>query len=95
MGPRLRTPQNHRLSKPNYWSSSMANGWTLERRERQSVLIRTWRPWERSTGPTSEEGKARSSRNGDKGGEWRAFRDLKRQVNSMLREQEQWRRAVW
>lgn len=41
----------------------MANGWTQERRARQAALIRTWRPWEKSTGPRTDEGKAVVSRN--------------------------------
>lgn len=41
----------------------MANGWTPERRERQSKLIRQWKPWEQSTGPRSLEGKAAASHN--------------------------------
>lgn len=44
----------------------MSNGWTAERKLRQAELIRRWAPWERSTGPKSEEGKARSARNADK-----------------------------
>lgn len=40
-----------------------ATSWTPERRARQAEAIRAWRPWERSTGPTSPEGKAISSRN--------------------------------
>ena len=43
------------------------NGWTPERRKRQSELIRHFRPWERSTGPRTTEGKARASRNGYRG----------------------------
>ena len=35
---------------------------------RQSAVIRNWRPWKHSTGPKSEEGKARVSRNPYKGG---------------------------
>ena len=35
-----------------------ANGWTSERRARQAEQIRRWRPWERSTGPTSSSGKS-------------------------------------
>ena len=31
--------------------------WTAEERKRQSELIRTWRPWERSTGPKTPAGK--------------------------------------
>jgi hypothetical protein len=38
-------------------------GWTPERRARQSLLIRGWQPWRRSTGPRTDAGKARSSRN--------------------------------
>lgn len=45
----------------------MANGWTLERKQRQAELIKTWRPWDKSTGPKTEAGKAASSRNADKG----------------------------
>jgi hypothetical protein len=41
----------------------MANGWTPERRARQAALIRTWKPWEKSTGPKTEGGKAVVSRN--------------------------------
>ena len=46
----------------------MANGWTPERRARQSALIRNWKPWERSTGPKSAEGKVAVSQNAYKGG---------------------------
>jgi hypothetical protein len=51
-------------------------GWTIERRKKQARAIKTWRPWEYSTGPRTPEGKARSSRNADRGGhrrQWRAF----------------------
>lgn len=69
----------------------MGNGWTPERRARQAALIRTWRPWEKSTGPRTDEGKATAARNGDKGGAWKIDRDnlraLKRQVADLLREQ--------
>jgi hypothetical protein len=54
----------------------MANGWTPERRLRQAELIRTWRPWERSTGPQTEKGKAQVSRNGYKGGARNTLREL-------------------
>lgn len=37
--------------------------WTAERRARQAMLIRTWQPWTKSTGPRTPEGKAKSSRN--------------------------------
>ncbi len=37
--------------------------WTPERRARQAELIRKTKPWEKSTGPRTEAGKAISSRN--------------------------------
>ncbi|MGH8608751.1 MAG: hypothetical protein ACREX9_15455 [Gammaproteobacteria bacterium] len=46
----------------------MANGWTSERRVRQAALIHRWKPWKRSTGPKTPEGKARVVRNAFKGG---------------------------
>jgi hypothetical protein len=41
----------------------MANGWTPERRAKQEAAIRTWKPWEKSTGPVTEAGKESSSQN--------------------------------
>ncbi len=43
--------------------ATKTNGWTPERRARQAALIRAWKPWERSTGPRTTDGKARSSAN--------------------------------
>ncbi|MEZ5585210.1 MAG: hypothetical protein R3F37_22880 [Candidatus Competibacteraceae bacterium] len=49
-----------------------------ERRQRQAALVRTWKPWIRSTGPKSETGKAKVARNAFKGG-WRPqLRELAR-----------------
>ena len=45
----------------------MANGWTPERKARQSLLIRSWRPWETTQGPVTPEGKKRSAMRGYKG----------------------------
>lgn len=42
----------------------MANGWTPERRAKQAALIRTWAPWDKSTGPKTKEGKAAVAQNG-------------------------------
>lgn len=67
----------------------MSNGWTPERRARQAELIRNWRPWESSTGPRSDEGKARTARNAYKGGHEVRLRELKKSVNALLREQRQ------
>lgn len=55
-----------------------ASSWTPERRAKQAEAIRRWQPWSASTGPRTREGKARSSRNADKG--LAAFDDRIRQV---------------
>lgn len=65
----------------------MGSGWTPERRARQAELIRNWRPWEQSTGPRSKAGKARTARNGFKGGGWRFERDLMRELRAALERQ--------
>jgi hypothetical protein len=65
----------------------MANGWTPERQARQAELIRTWKPWERSTGPRTKEGKALVSRNAYKGG----TRAMLRALTGLLRQQ----REIW
>jgi hypothetical protein len=42
--------------------------WTQEERERQASLIRSWKPWKRSTGPSTKAGKSSASRNALKHG---------------------------
>lgn len=59
-----------------------AHGWSVERRARQSEAIRRWRPWERSTGPVTIEGKARASQNASKGD----MRKHLREIRALLRE---------
>ena len=61
------------------------NGWTPERRARQAELIRTWKPWEKSTGARTEAGKAKVSQNGWKGNQRQKMRDLTRIVNQEIR----------
>lgn len=66
----------------------MANGWTPERRAKHSEAIRTWKPWEKTEGPTSVEGKATVSRNawrGDPRGTIAAARRLQRLVSEDAR----------
>lgn len=65
----------------------MTNAWTPERRARQAEAIRRWKPWEQSTGPRTDEGKARAKMNGYRGGTWRELRELSKQMNALLREQ--------
>jgi hypothetical protein len=49
----------------------------------RAELIRHWKPWEKSTGPKSAEGKERSARRAYKGG----TRELLREMARLLREQ--------
>ena len=56
---------------------------TPEHRARQAKAIRCWRPWEHSTGPKSDEGKAAVARNADKG----CTRQLLRELRRALRDQ--------
>ncbi len=64
---------------------NQTNGWTEQRRRRQSELIGNWNPWEKSTGPRTAEGKAKSSQNAFKGG----IRPLLRMIDRTLRKQQQ------
>ncbi len=61
-----------------------ASGWTAERRAKQSEAIRRWRPWEQSTGPQSDDGRASASRNADKGGRREALRAEVRELRAMM-----------
>lgn len=65
----------------------MGNRWTPEARAKQAEAIRRWKPWEQSTGPISEEGKAAVSRNAWKGG----VRPMMRELAAVLRDQREWR----
>ena len=56
--------------------------WTTEERLKQSQLIQNWKPWDKSTGAKTIEGKAISSRNAYKGGS----RLLMRAVASVLKD---------
>lgn len=42
--------------------------WSAERRARQAELVKTWRPWLRSTGPKTSAGKTKSATNAVKHG---------------------------
>ena len=64
----------------------MATSWTPELRARQAALIRTWRPWQKATGPRTPDGKATTSRNAYKGGHWLMLRELSRMVNAEIPE---------
>lgn len=63
----------------------MANGWTPERRKKQSEAIKQWKPWTQSTGPKSPEGKERVATNAWSGGHRQQLRELTKMVNEQLR----------
>ena len=65
-------------------------GWTPERRKKQSEAIRRWKPWNKSTGPKSPEGKAAVSRNAWTGGDWLKLRQAITALNQVMRKQRDW-----
>lgn len=57
------------------------NGWTQERRLKQSEVIRKWKPWEKSTGAKTPEGKEKSKMNAYKhGGRTHSLEAIKRLI---------------
>ena len=60
----------------------MATTWTPERRAKQAELIRQWKPWAKSTGPRSAEGRQRVSKNAWTGGHRAQLRELSKIVNA-------------
>jgi hypothetical protein len=65
--------------------------WTEEERKRQAERVRQWRPWEQSTGPKTEEGKAIASKNAYKGGTREMLRELGRVLGEQRRELDSWK----
>lgn len=60
--------------------------WSDERRARQREAIQRWRPWEKSTGPRTEAGKAASSANSYRhGARCREVREAGKHVRDWLR----------
>lgn len=55
--------------KPYHRSRS---GWSEERRARHRAAIRTWAPWQKSTGPRTDGGKRVSAHNATKHGKFSA-----------------------
>ena len=64
----------------------MSNGWTPERRVKQSIQIRNWCPWQKSTGPKTQEGKTRSAMRGYKGGIRKELRMLRKTLICLKKE---------
>jgi hypothetical protein len=61
--------------------------WTLEQRQRQRELIQRWKPWEKSTGARTPEGKRKSSQNACKTGNSLEVRELIKYLNGLMRKQ--------
>jgi hypothetical protein len=77
----------------------MASSWTPERRAAAAIRIQQWRPWEKSTGPRTPEGKATSSMNRYAGTLQKKQRENKRKARECLALLDQmeleYRRAAW
>ena len=61
--------------------------WTEERRQEQRERINAVKPWLKSTGAKTSEGKATVSRNAFKGGHMARVNELVKQANAMFKEQ--------
>lgn len=70
----------------------MSKKWSEDSRRSQSEAIYSNKPWEKSTGPTSDEGKARSSRNADKGKT--PLREIHRMITKVHKERLQMLRLL-
>ena len=57
--------------------------WTPERQALQAEAVRRWKPWERSTGPRTADGKAKASRNAYKGSTRAMLRELARRLREL------------
>ena len=60
--------------------------WTPERRAKQSQAIRQWKPWAKSTGPKTKEGKSTVASNAWRGGHREQLRALSKMVNDEIRQ---------
>jgi hypothetical protein len=65
----------------------MMRKWTREERDKQSELIRGWKPWARSTGPKTSQGKTASSKNALAHGAYSYLaKEEARQISGLLKE---------
>ncbi len=62
----------------------MKRQWTQEQRAVLALQVHNWKPWTRSAGPKSPEGKAKVSRNGWKGGKRPARRSAILQLKAAI-----------
>ena len=68
----------------------MDSAWTPERKTKQAAAIQNWKPWQKSTGPMSLQGKTNVSRNAFKGGKRAKFRADIRMLKLVLTHQKQY-----
>jgi hypothetical protein len=61
--------------------------WSAEERQRQRELIQLWKPWTKSTGAKTPEGKKRSAQNALKTGKSLEFREFIKFINRLLKVQ--------
>lgn len=81
-----RARKKTKVSQSNYQGAAMSYLRTPEHRALRAQLIQRWKPWERSTGPRTAEGKAKAAHNAYKGGHRPRMRALMRQVREVLKE---------
>jgi len=61
--------------------------WSAEERQRQRELIQRWKPWTKSTGAKTLEGRKRSAKNALKTGKSLEIREMIKQLNKLLKDQ--------
>ena len=65
------------------------SGWTEEKRQIERDRINQTKPWLKSTGAKTPEGKAICAQNAFKGGLYARMNTLRAHVNAMLKEQKE------
>lgn len=74
------------MKLPPVTKTRKSSGWTPERRAKHAEAIRKWKPWEKSTGPKSAEGKKSAALNAYKHGHRGALsEELARTITAQFR----------
>jgi len=63
--------------------------WTAEQRQRQRELIQRWKPWTKSTGAKTPDGKKKSAQNAFKTGKSLEIREMIKRLNKLLKDQKE------
>lgn len=66
-----------------------ARQWTQAQRDKQAKLIHGWKPWEKSTGAKTPEGKAISAKNAYRYAQRELCREMMRECRELRRENRQ------